>query len=324
MAFPLEYRALSTVERPDADTHAPSLVAVDWGTTSFRAALMSRRGETLSSISTADGVATVLDRDFSGTFLRVLAQWSHEVRTLPVYLCGMAGSRQGWVEAGYAECPAGFDAIARAVVHREIGGMALRFIPGLHRLEPPHGHDVMRGEETQVIGATAFDREEIVVTPGTHSKWILCRNQAVTDFRTFMTGDLYAALKSSTILAQSILPAGGPPSKDEPSFEQGVKAGFSSISVASDAFAVRARGLFEENGFHAASYLSGLLIGDELAAGIACYPSARRLGIKLVGSPALTACYAFAAQCMDIRAEFAVSDASFLGCHQVARFNGEV
>ncbi|ODV43395.1 hypothetical protein AWV79_17150 [Cupriavidus sp. UYMMa02A] len=91
-----------------------------------------------------------------------------------------------------------------------------------------------------------------------------------------------------------------------------------------DAFAVRARSLYEGEDFDAVSYLSGLLIGEELAAGATCFPAARRIGVKLIGSPALTACYAYAAACLDIGAEVADPNASFLGCHQVARFNGEV
>ncbi|UDM52722.1 2-dehydro-3-deoxygalactonokinase [Cupriavidus sp. MP-37] len=308
---------------PRVEREAPGLIAVDWGTSSFRAALMSAGGEVLSSVSTSDGIATVPASDFHGVFARALAGWKSEIRELPIYLCGMVGSRQGWVETGYADCPAGFDAIARAVVRREVEGMAMRFIPGLHSHELPHGHDVMRGEETQVIGVMGFDREELVVTPGTHSKWILCRNQAVTQFRTFMTGDLYAAMKSHTILARSI-GVGQSPSTDSPAFTQGVKAGYSSVSLLADAFAVRARSLYEGEDFDAVSYLSGLLIGEELGAGVTCFPAARRTGVKFVGSPALTACYAYAAACLDIQAEVADPNASFMGCHQVARFNGEV
>ncbi len=207
---------------PRAEREAPALIAVDWGTSSFRAALMSAGGSVLSSVSTTDGIAKVPASDFYGVFKRILADWESEIRTLPIYLCGMVGSRQGWVEAGYADCPAGFDAIARSVVRRDLEGMATRFIPGLHSHELPYGHDVMRGEETQVIGVMGFDREELVVTPGTHSKWILCSNQSVTQFRTFMTGDLYAAMKSHTILAHSI-GAGQSPSTDSPAFTQGVR-----------------------------------------------------------------------------------------------------
>lgn len=300
------------------------MIAVDWGTTSFRAAKVSADGTVLDILAAARGISTVQAGAFEGTFRLVLSNWERELDTLPIYLCGMAGSRQGWVEARYVDCPAEFGDIADAVVRLTAGGMNLRFIPGLHRFDATTGHDVMRGEETQVIGAQALGCERIVVTPGTHSKWILARDRSVADFRTFMTGDMFAALKGHTILKHSMDANESRSSSDTPSFEEGVRRGFRSTGIAADAFAVRARSLFDDGAFHAESYLSGLLIGNEYAAGRERYPDAWRHGLTLIGSHTLTACYERAAEYLGVDTQVADLNASIRGCFELAKFNGEI
>lgn len=306
-----------------APTAKPALVAVDWGTSSFRAAIVLSDGTILRAMSAGKGIAKIPGRDFGHAFKQLLSSWESELATLPIYLCGMVGSRQGWVEAGYVECPAGFEDIARGMTRRNIDGMDLRFIPGLHRYDDATGHDVMRGEETQVIGAMALERERVVVTPGTHSKWIRSQRQTVRDFRTFMTGDVFAAMRSHTILAFSMGEEKEHALPGETSFEQGVKQGFLSNNLMGDLFSIRTRTLFEDRGFHAPSYLSGLLIGNEFAAGAAAYPIVIRDGLTLVGSAALMPFYVRAGQCLGIEVEVVDGEASVLGCYQLARFSGE-
>lgn len=315
-------RTVGTVDAA-ASASAPALVAVDWGTSSFRAAIVRADGSILRSIAAGKGITKIPGRDFSQAFRQLLSSWESELASLPIYLCGMVGSRQGWVETTYQECPAGFEAIARGTTRRRIDGMDLRFIPGLHRYDEVTGHDVMRGEETQVIGAMAQGHERVVVTPGTHSKWILTHGQSVRHFRTFMTGDIFAAMRGHTILAHSMDEGSALASPGEVSFEQGVRQGFRTNALMGELFAVRTRSLFSEPGFHAASYLSGLLIGSEFAAGVAAYPAAAQAGITVIGSAALMPFYVRAAQCLGIDAQVVDGEASVQGCYQLARFNGE-
>ncbi|CAJ0817931.1 2-dehydro-3-deoxygalactonokinase [Ralstonia flaminis] len=307
----------------DTDAVAPALVAVDWGTSSFRAAIVRADGTILRSMSAGKGIAKIPGRDFSQAFRQLLSSWEAELASLPIYLCGMVGSRQGWVETTYQECPAGFEDIARGTTRCKIDGMELRFIPGLHRYDNVAGHDVMRGEETQVIGGMTLGRERIVVTPGTHSKWILTEGQSVRHFRTFMTGDIFAAMRGHTILAHSMDEGSTLASPGEVSFEQGVRQGFRTNALMGELFSVRTRSLFSEPGFHAASYLSGLLIGSEFASGVALYPAATREGVTVIGSAALMPFYVRAAQCLGIDTEVVDGEASVLGCYRLARLNGE-
>jgi 2-keto-3-deoxy-galactonokinase len=92
----------------------------------------------------------------------------------PGTLClisGMAGSKQGWREAPYCACPAGFDAIAAQLEWVEPGRIAI--VPGLS-IDRSGVPDVMRGEETQIFGALqllGLDNARLVL-PGTHSKWV--------------------------------------------------------------------------------------------------------------------------------------------------------
>ena len=169
---------------------ARPLLAVDWGTSSLRGARIDTEGRVTDSRQFAHGILNVPPGGFEQVFDTCFGDWV-QADTLCL-ISGMAGSRQGWREAAYCPCPAGFDELGRHLLWLTPGRMAL--VPGLS-CQPPHGpdlklHDVMRGEEIQIFGALALTgrQDATVVLPGTHSKWARVEGGKVVSFTTFMTG----------------------------------------------------------------------------------------------------------------------------------------
>jgi 2-dehydro-3-deoxygalactonokinase len=223
--------------------------------------------------------------DFAGVFEAQFADWMKPgTRCL---ISGMAGSRQGWAEAPYVACPAGPDELARHLHWIERDRIAL--VPGLSDTQGDVP-DVMRGEEVQIFGAMRLAglADGLFVLPGTHSKWATVRGGKVMGFRTFMTGEVYGLFAQHSILART-LDANAP--LDEGAFRRGVTRAGDGDGLLHNAFGVRALGLFGRlSPAESASYLSGLLIGEEL--GQQPLPSDGE--VIVIGASALVARYALA------------------------------
>ena len=261
----------------------PHLIAVDWGTSSLRGARLDETGRVLEEKSAPLGILNVPNGDFAGVFAAQFSDWmTPGTRCL---ISGMAGSRQGWAEAPYVACPAGPDELARHLHWIERDRIAL--VPGLSDTqgEVP---DVMRGEEVQIFGAMRLAglADGLFVLPGTHSKWAVVRGGRVAGFRTFMTGEVYGLFAQHSILART-LDANAP--LDEAAFRRGVVRAGDSQGLLHNAFGVRALGLFDRlSPAESASYLSGLLIGEEI--GRQTLPSE----VIVIGATALVERYAVA------------------------------
>ncbi len=245
----------------------PHFIALDWGTTSFRAYLATGEGEVVETISAPDGILSVNDRDFEGTLERLIGKW--DVR-LPILAAGMITSRQGWIEVPYVSCPAGLDELASAL-HRHTTAMGRRiaFSTGVSFRASNGVPDVMRSEETQVFG-NLEGGQGYFVTPGTHSKWIAVENQCITRFTTYTTGEVFAALKDHTILGRMMVEA----PVDEAAFARGVRAALADpAGFLHRIFATRSLALFGEMPSQSlASFLSGQVIGSEVAHALTLYP----------------------------------------------------
>lgn len=242
----------------------PALIGIDWGTSSLRAYLIGARGEVLDKVSSPEGIMQVANRDFEGVLTRLIGCW-RRYGALPVLASGMITSRNGWVETPYAHVPLGAGDLAQSLVpYRTESGIELRFITGV-TTDHATGPDVMRGEETQIIGAHALGMSDgTFVMPGTHSKWIRVSGGRIDDYATYMTGEIFAALKGHTILGTLI--EDGPFHAE--GFAQGVSAGLDDGSnLLHDLFHVRTlplMGRMERSAV--ADFLSGLLIGAEIKA----------------------------------------------------------
>lgn len=238
-------------------------IAADWGTSHLRVWLMRADGVVLDHRRSDAGMGG-LARDGFEPALRAVLPDLPRGRSLPVVICGMAGSRQGWVEAPYvavpAKPPAGEDA-ARAPVGRD--DLTVFILPGMKQAKPA---DVMRGEETQVAGFMALNPrfDGVICLPGTHSKWVHVSAGEVVSFRTFLTGEMFALLAGQSVLRHSVAAEGW----DDAAFDSAVERGLTrAAGVAGDLFSLRAEALLEGlDTVVARARLSGLLIGMELGA----------------------------------------------------------
>ncbi len=234
----------------------PLLLGIDWGTTSWRGYLLGRAGQVLARREADCGLTAIRDRDFAGALRAACGDWLDAWPDLPRLACGMVGSRDGWREAPYVACPADLDGLGRGLVAVD----GLHIVPGLVQTGRP---DVLRGEETQILGVAGHDTaDRVLLLPGTHAKWVRVAGGRVVDFATAMTGELYGLLARQSILSRTV-DTDAP--LDEAAFAEGVAAGHDRGLV--DLFGIRALGLLGRAGPAAlAARLSGLLIGAEIAA----------------------------------------------------------
>lgn len=231
-------------------------------------------------------------------------------------ISGMAGSQQGWVEAPYCPCPAGFDEVAAQLKWIAPGAHAARIaiVPGLC-CELAHAPDVMRGEEVQIFGAMQLTglREGLFVLPGTHSKWARVDGGRVRGFRTYMTGEIYALLSRQSILAKTV-DADAP--LDEAAFLQGIALAQGGAGLLHTAFSARTLSLFSRMSAAAlASYLSGLVIGEELRLQTLDAGSE----VVLIGADTLTSRYALALAQHGVKTRTLGPEASWAGLHAISK-----
>jgi len=297
-------------------SQAAKLVALDWGSSSLRAYLLGDGGRILERRVESCGILQLPEGDFRRAFDRITAGWSSASAALPTIASGMIGSAQGWVEAPYVDLPAGAEQLARRLA--PVPGTPIRIVPGLaQRGVCP---DVMRGEETQIVGALAMDpalADALVVLPGTHSKWVRLGGGRIREFTTYMTGELFAVLRTHSILGR-LAPGGtGNPATEGAAFTRGVTAAQRTDGgLAPLLFSARAAVLVGDLPAAASlEYLSGLLIGDELRAGLArgARPTA------LIGDPALCARYAAALETVGVGGVPILSDAAPAGLWVIAQ-----
>lgn len=276
------------------NTQATALCAlVDWGTTSFRLWLVDSHGTVLAERRSHEGM---MHCNTAG-FAQVLEQHLQQVGAradLPVLICGMAGAKQGWVEAPYINLPARFDQAAAHAIKVDAGIRDVRILAGLAQ-NNPQSPDVMRGEETQLAGiahAMALQNNQaggMICMPGTHSKWAQLQNGVLTQFSTFMTGEIFSLLSKQSILQhavdeQSVFTA------DNPAFVSAVDKMLNNPARLLDSvFNIRAGQLlgFEQRS-DGLAHLSGLLIGAEIGAARQIYGAGE---VGLVASGTISALY---------------------------------
>jgi 2-dehydro-3-deoxygalactonokinase len=205
-----------------------------------------------------------------------------------VLICGMAGARQGWVEAPYLKTPTQLHALHEGAIRVPAAG-DIRILPGLAQANAQHP-DVMRGEETQLLGVTEPDYSGLACIPGTHSKWVQVEAGSVVGFTTYMTGELFAVLSKNSILAHAVESA-GTPATESGAFRAGLGAAKAEpADITAALFRIRAAQLlgFEQRA-DGASRLSGLLIGLEIAAALRRHGT--RQPVRLIGAGSLGRLY---------------------------------
>lgn len=294
---------------------AGHFIALDWGTTSFRAYVADGAGTVLDEVSSPEGILAVEEGGFEPVFERAVARFDAR---LPVLASGMITSRQGWLEVPYVACPAGLEAVTHGLaLMRTAGGRALHFVPGLSYESGDGIPDVLRGEETQVFGSLGSGLVHFV-TPGTHSKWITLEDERIARFATYMTGEVFAALKDHTILGRLISGA----ADDGEAFRRGVREALADpAGFLHRIFAVRTLALFDRMAPGSlASYLSGQVIGSEVAHAIAHNPKSAEYCV--LASPAHGARYVTALAVAGVRARLGDARAAVRGLALIGRKAG--
>lgn len=317
--------AASQVQAVGVDEAA--LIALDWGTTSLRAYLFDAGGNVLDARESTAGIMNLpcaaAQGGFDAAFDAVCGAWLDRAPGLPVIAAGMVGSAQGWLEAPYVDAPANADALVAGIVQVQTArGATLHIVPGvLQRGELPN---VMRGEETQIFGALS-DRSatnegasgaakdtantadiaatedaphSLIGLPGTHAKWVVVRGDQIERFHTFMTGEIFAALRDHTILGRTMA---SPDRPDTEAFLRGVNIAREKgqAGLLATVFSTRTLGLTGQlRSEQQPDYLSGLLIGHELA-GLDAVLAQHQTGLaghalRLIGNEALCERYRLA------------------------------
>jgi 2-dehydro-3-deoxygalactonokinase len=300
---------------------AAALIAIDWGTTSARAYRVAHDGDVLDQRSAPLGISQVSEGRFAEALDRLLGDWRDE--RVPRLASGMIGSRQGWVEAPYIACPAPLAALASSLAYTPQRELAI--VPGVRTRDANDVPDVMRGEETQILGGV--DRHEqrvLLALPGTHSKWALVESGRIVDFATFMTGEMWHVLVAHSILGRLAVQgiSGAPPG---PGYARGVARGIGNGPLLHDVFGARTLALMGELAPEdVTDWLSGLMIGREVRnariwAHQHGYDGAR---VRLIGDDALVARYATAFAQDDVTVEAVPAHAAARGLWQIARSAG--
>ncbi len=303
-------------------TDTTALIGLDWGTTSFRANRMDVDGRILDRLSSDLGIMAVVDGDFAAALRQQIAPWLTGPAQPPILASGMIGSRQGWHEAPYVDLPAGASELAGGLVSTTTdGGLAVHFVPGLSYRDAAGMPDVMRGEETQLIGAMDLAAEPgLFILPGTHSKWAIASEGRIRWFATFMTGEMFAVLKGHTILGRLMSGTEHDPAAFQRGLDDSISQGGAPSGLLHRLFAVRSLPLFEDiPQTGVASYLSGLLIGTEIAEASHLSPETSAVqSAVIVGRSDLAQHYASALAARGYSVDTADPDASAAGLHRLA------
>ena len=288
------------------------MIAVDWGTSNFRAFRVSAEGHVFARCSSPQGILRVTEGDFAEALRAEVGVWL-AAGEKHILLCGMIGSRQGWVEVEYLPCPVGIEELADAVVPVPFSGAKVRLVPGVIGPDAAGVPELMRGEETAAMGMLdACADGGLVCFPGTHSKWIQLSDRKIVSFTTCMTGELYGALRKCTILERTMTSNAA---VDKTAFHDGVKRSVDPGGLLHHLFGVRTLALMGQMKEDvSASYLSGLLIGHEVRATMP--PGSN---VHLVGAAHLCNLYAQVIEACGGRSTAEDEDAAALGLAAIGR-----
>jgi len=268
---------------------AQPIISLDWGSTHFRA-VFSNPGQALQRVEGERGLTRLQSDGFEAAFYQGCGGWLEEAPDSLIVVSGMAGARGGWLETGYLETPVGIEDLRKGAMSLvSERGHKIYILPGVRCFNPEL--DLMRGEETQVLGALSEMNlgDGLFCLPGTHSKWVICKGENMVQFASFVTGELFEVLTNHAPL---IVSRAGARQFCEKSFEMGFERSGDEGNLLRHLFSVRSRflsgSLTEEQ---RTEYLSGLVIGNEVRSAAAWCGAGT---VHLIGSGPLTMRYSLA------------------------------
>lgn len=250
-------------------------LSADWGTTLFRLRLIDSTtvvakhtaGSGISATYAQWQRSELPETERIGFYRAIIehaiGEWRIDLHGVPLVVSGMASSSIGMLELPYKPLPfdvTGADLRPTVLPPTKDSPRTVYLLPGVRSAD-----DVMRGEETQLVGALAASPGDgVFLFPGTHSKHILVRDGQAVAFKTYMTGEIFGLLAGKSILAASVTAPGQTAAPGEPFFA-GVAAAARGAGLLHNAFLTRTNQLFnkytKKDNYH---FLSGLLIGEEL------------------------------------------------------------
>lgn len=304
---------------PTSNPYGKKVIVVDWGTTSLRCVLIAANGKILAETESQGGIQFVKDRRFEPELMKVISPWLEEHGALPVVALGMITSKNGWVEVPYVPCPATPEDLAHGILSRVLpNGSELHFLAGLTDETRSPFPDVMRGEETQIVGF-GLDEELTLVLPGTHSKWAQISCGKVDAFQTFVTGEVFALMSQHSFIAKV---AGRSRDDDWDVMEEGALVARESqskdIAFLTQLFSVRTGMLAGKlKPEQMISYLSGLVIGNEFrqAMDAGWFKPGDTIGV--VGNDGLNDRYCRVAQAFDLHVRDGGEHAAVVGALEI-------
>jgi 2-dehydro-3-deoxygalactonokinase len=288
-------------------------IGIDWGSSSLRAYLFDSEYKLLDQTESDRGITRHDDSSpkFEQTLLELIANWRHP--GMRILLSGMITSRNGWIETPYLPCPAKPGDLYNHSIGVELEDLQLNFLPGVCQSGPGVMPDVMRGEELQLLAIGPQTGTELLVLPGTHSKWALIDSSSIIAFRTIPTGELFEVLLAHSLIGA--LAEKGDWSRRP--FIEGVEAGYRHDAILGQLFSCRSSVLLDNRTpAESRTWLSGLLIGREIREGIALH--AGEVGfVRLVGSAKLCELYQAAFEYLNVRCQTEQRNAAMLGYRQI-------
>lgn len=277
-----------------AGANKPAFIAGDWGTSNSRFMLCDAGG---NAVEQRKGPGAAESRGkYPEVFDAATADWRGAYGELPAVLCGMVGSAIGWLEMPYLPCPADLGELADAPGSPRAG---VSLVPGMRCTNPLGAPDVMRGEETQLLGALSLDPElakgrHLFCLPGTHTKWASLFDGEVQEFLTAPTGELFAVLSEHSVLVRD---KSTPVEHHPKEFERGLAEALRHPGILlHQIFQARSLRLDEQlSAEGAASWASGLLIGSDVGGALKLFSAHDAAApVHVIGAPRLVESYSTA------------------------------
>lgn len=285
------------------------LVAIDWGSSKFRAFLLDDTYQILESIETHEGVLHTQQAPRE-IFYKHCQQWLTEYPDTIVLMCGSVGGNLGWINTRYVACPLSIeDLINRAVSVENRHNTTIKIIPGVTGKSLSGTNDVMRGEEVQVFGALDIinQNDALICLPGTHCKWVTVKSSRIVDFTSFMSGEFYQIAREKSSISNVV-----DESKfDRDSFLEGIATTEKTGGFLHHLFSARANSLIGTNSYKSiSSYISGIIIGSEIKEALKIFNSFTHL--ILVCNEALAVNYTCAFEHYGIKSQNITSQDAFI------------
>jgi 2-dehydro-3-deoxygalactonokinase len=285
-------------------------IAIDWGNSNFRAYAVDAEGNVRQRTKAHQGVSRIKDGNFAATLKRLLGKWFNKYPQTPLLMVGMIGSDQGWQEIEHAEAPLNVQELSGYVekVFNHRFDRDIYIVPGVKVIRENHvSFDHVRGEEVQVFGVLkehSSDEHQYICCPGTHSKWLQAHNKCICDIHTFITGEMFSLISRNSLLAQHIE---GTAYTDIDAFDRGLNVSQESDSLLADIYLAHTECVAEQiNRISVSSFVSGVLVGNEIKAAKKLFPNMKI--VTIIGAPWLIEMYQKACDFYQLKCDFVKSD----------------